>query len=67
MILPSDEKGKKHQKLSTVGSSIYLNVSSQGVKLPRVGKISINSIHQSCPFGGRFATICEQDGLHTEI
>ncbi len=26
------EKGKKHQKLSTVGSSFDLNFSSQGVK-----------------------------------
>ncbi len=31
MIPPSDEKRKKHQKLSTVGSSFDLNVSSQGV------------------------------------
>ena len=32
IVPPSDEKGKKHQKLSTVGSSFDLNVSSQGVK-----------------------------------
>ncbi len=32
MIPHSDWKGEKHQKLSTVGSSFDLNVSSQEVK-----------------------------------
>ncbi len=32
MIPPTEEKGKKHQRLSTVGLSFDLNVSSQGVK-----------------------------------
>ncbi len=32
IIPPLEEKRKKHQKLSTVGSSFDLNVSSQGVK-----------------------------------
>ncbi len=33
MIAPSDEKMKKHQKLSTVGLPFDLNVSSQGVNV----------------------------------
>ena len=40
---PSDEKRKKkHQKLSTVGSSFDLNVSSQGVNIT----LSLRKIHK---------------------